>query len=341
MKSFLSALFIVFISVSFASAQQRPQYSQYSLNNMLVNPAVAGIENYTDVKLGLRKQWAGLEGAPETYYTSFNMPIGNEDRNRINSKSMIKGGTPKKAAPVNRNNKFHKKRPHHGVGGIVQVDKTGPLTNTGVNLNYAFHLPVTKKVVVALGSTAGINQFTLNRGLVTTMQSNDPALAGNNLSTTRLDLGFGAWVYGNRFFGGISAMQLLSNERGLLNKTTELQPAPLEDHFYLTGGYRFFVSRNLTLVPSVMIKTAQSGAVSPDLNVKAILANRVWTGASYRHQDSFTILAGINISPLLDLGYSYDAITSELRHASSGSHEVVIGIKLQNYGKAICPQWMW
>src|SRR5690606_14543455 len=151
----------------------------------------------------------------KSYYATFHTPIGNEDRNRINSKSMMKGGTPKKSSNINRNNKFHKKRPHHGVGAIVQVDKTGPLTNTGLNLNYAFHLPVSKKVIVSLGSTAGINQFSLNRGLVTTAQSNDPALAGNNLNSTRLDLGFGAWVYGTRFFGGISAMQILSNERGV------------------------------------------------------------------------------------------------------------------------------
>jgi hypothetical protein len=43
----------------------------HSIHNMFLiiiclNPAVTGIENYTDVKLGHRSQWTGLEGAPVT-----------------------------------------------------------------------------------------------------------------------------------------------------------------------------------------------------------------------------------------------------------------------------------
>ena len=45
-------------------AQQRPQYTQYILNNYILNPALSGIENYTDVKISGRDQWVGLGGAP-------------------------------------------------------------------------------------------------------------------------------------------------------------------------------------------------------------------------------------------------------------------------------------
>jgi len=31
-------------------AQQRPYYTQYILNDFIINPALAGIENYWDVK---------------------------------------------------------------------------------------------------------------------------------------------------------------------------------------------------------------------------------------------------------------------------------------------------
>ena len=36
------------------TAQQKPVYTQYILNNYIVNPAVTGIENYTDVKISYR-----------------------------------------------------------------------------------------------------------------------------------------------------------------------------------------------------------------------------------------------------------------------------------------------
>jgi hypothetical protein len=51
----LTALLCVIVLSTYA--QQKPQYTQYIFNNFLLNPAVAGIENYTDVKLGYRSQW--------------------------------------------------------------------------------------------------------------------------------------------------------------------------------------------------------------------------------------------------------------------------------------------
>lgn len=39
-----------------AAAQQRPYYTQYIMNNYIINPAVAGIENYWDVKASHRLQ---------------------------------------------------------------------------------------------------------------------------------------------------------------------------------------------------------------------------------------------------------------------------------------------
>ena len=49
MKKIFIAVLILF-TVCFASAQQKPQYTQYIFNYLLINPAVTGIENYTDAK---------------------------------------------------------------------------------------------------------------------------------------------------------------------------------------------------------------------------------------------------------------------------------------------------
>ena len=59
--------------------QQRPHYTQYILNNYILNPALSGIENYTDVKLSYRNQWVGFPGAPQTMYASVHGPIGKKD----------------------------------------------------------------------------------------------------------------------------------------------------------------------------------------------------------------------------------------------------------------------
>ena len=43
------------------AAQQKPGYTQYILNNYIINPAITGIENYTDVKMSYRNQWTGID----------------------------------------------------------------------------------------------------------------------------------------------------------------------------------------------------------------------------------------------------------------------------------------
>ena len=67
------------LAIAFAFAQQRPHYTQYILNNYILNPALSGIENYTDVKLSARDQWVGLNGAPQTFYFTIQGPIGKKD----------------------------------------------------------------------------------------------------------------------------------------------------------------------------------------------------------------------------------------------------------------------
>ena len=77
MKKFLH-LFVFVLGMQWGMAQQKPQYTQYVFNNLLLNPAVTGIENYTDVKLGYRSQWTGLQGAPVTSYLTIDAPIGDK-----------------------------------------------------------------------------------------------------------------------------------------------------------------------------------------------------------------------------------------------------------------------
>lgn len=67
MKKFRLFLFISIISPD-SAAQAKPSYSQYVLNNYILNPGVTGIENYIDVKVSTRNQWTGINGAPVTTY---------------------------------------------------------------------------------------------------------------------------------------------------------------------------------------------------------------------------------------------------------------------------------
>ena len=58
------------------NGQQKPHYTQYILNQYIINPAITGIENYADVKLSHRHQWVGMQDAPVTTYFTIHGALG-------------------------------------------------------------------------------------------------------------------------------------------------------------------------------------------------------------------------------------------------------------------------
>src|ERR1700712_4753945 len=124
MKRILYLLLVLISVIQSVSAQQKPQYTQYVFNNFLLNPALSGIENYTDVKAGYRSQWTGLEGAPVTSYLTINAPIG---RNFIDGDATAvpaEGGINPQSRLYTQN--YQAAEPHHGIGFMVVTDKAGP-----------------------------------------------------------------------------------------------------------------------------------------------------------------------------------------------------------------------
>lgn len=331
---------VLVLSATCLMAQQRAQYSQFALNNYLQNPAITGIEDYTDVRMGFRNQWVGVEGAPRTFYFSAHMPL-NKISVKTPSHVKMKNGKKLKTSGSDVNNKSHKIKPHHGLGVIAETDKSGAISRTAFNMSYAYHLPVSRYVRVAGGAAAGVLNYSINTLSLNMDNTSDPALANMALKNTQLDLSLGLWAYSTNFFGGVSTSQFVSKKKDFIRTLSTNQQGPLQTHVYISGGYRIEVSPKMALVPSFLTKIAKPSPVSTDINLKAIYDDRVFLGGSYRTQDAFTVLAGLNISPTISFGYAYDATTSKLNQFSQGSHEAVLNLKLMNSKKAICPNWLW
>lgn len=334
----LLALGFVLLMATQAMAQQKPQYTQYTLNNYLLNPAIAGIEDYADVKLGTRHQWSGLEGAPTSYYATFHMPIMKD----VNPIARLRPGDVPKELTTKKPSTYRRIRPHHGLGAIAMTTATGPLKRSSFNVSYAYHQPLTRTLRVAAGVAPGLMQYSLDPNAVRVINPNDPAIYDGRVNELKFDLNMGLWLYSYDFYLGLAGAQLVpgKRERQSMDLSTD-NSGRLQKHYFLTGGFRMDVTPDLALIPSVMVKMAQPSPVSVDATLKAIYSDRIWAAVSYRHNESVAAMAGINISYLLDLSYSYDASVSALGPANAGSHEVVLGFKLRNASRVLCPQWAW
>ncbi|MBK0379408.1 PorP/SprF family type IX secretion system membrane protein [Mucilaginibacter segetis] len=328
-------LTILLITSHLLYAQQKPQYTQYVFNNYLLNPAVTGIENYTDVKLGYRSQWTGLEGAPVTSYFSINAPLGKDFLQGDATAFPASGG-------VNPSSRLYTQyyraaEPHHGIGFTIVSDKAGPITQTNIDATYAYHLGITDRLNLAVGVSAGVSHINLNTSMITLEDPNDPTINNLNTSQWKPDLGVGVWAYSSNYYLGASVQQVLPQTLYLTTGNTANQSKTVP-HFFVTGGYKIYLSDDVTLLPSGLLKFIQPTPVTFDINMKLSFRDRFWFGGSYRKDDSYAVLAGFNLSSFINVGYSYDITTSALRTVSNGTHEIVLGILLNNRYKVTSPQ---
>jgi type IX secretion system PorP/SprF family membrane protein len=336
MKKLLCLLCILYTS-SRAVSQQRPQYTQYIFNNYILNPAISGIENYTDVKAGYRNQWQGLTDAPVTSYISLHAPIGKQFTQGSATSFPGEGNNPMSRSFVQT---YKASEPHHGIGLHLVSDKAGPFNRTDINLTYAYHLGLTENVNLAVGVAAGISSIGLDRSKIILEDPADQAISDNNERQIQPDLGAGIWLYGPRYFAGVSAQQLLGRQLDF-SDFEEYNEGKQVPHVFMTAGYKFYLSDDIAAIPSAMVKMVSPVPVSLDLNMKMAFKDKFWVGGSYRKDDSFAALAGLNVGHFFNLSYSYDFTTSNLRTVSNGTHEIVLGLLLNNRYKVTCPQRNW
>jgi hypothetical protein len=64
------------------------------------------------------------------------------------------------------------------------------------------------------------------------------------------------------------------------------------------------------------------------------MKKRFWVGASYRLQESVVALVGAYITPNIMLGYSYDWSTINLHNYETGSHEIMLSLRIPQPNKS-------
>jgi len=237
---------------------------------------------------------------------------------------------------------YTKAEPHGGIGLTILNDRAGPLNTFSANATYAYHLGISAKTSLSVGVSAGIKNTSLNADKLSFDVPVDPAVAGSGyLNRVSPDINAGIWLYSADYFAGLSFQNVIPSKLKFANDTVKLAGGKLIPHTFLTAGYKFFVTDDITFVPSVLVKYVTSTPVSFDINGKFQYRDFLWLGGSYRNQDGFAAMVGLNISNTLNVGYSYDITTSRLNTVSRGSHEIVVGFLLGNRYGDWCPRNLW
>jgi type IX secretion system PorP/SprF family membrane protein len=340
----MNKLFI--LSMSFCCAlncwaQQKPHYTQYVLNQYVINPALTGIENYVDIKISHRQQWTGINGAPVTTYASVQGPIGKNDYRTTATSFDVTGENPRGQRYWET---YTAAEPHHGLGVQVFNDVTGALRNTSIYGTYAYHIGLSPRTSIAAGFGIGASRYSLDASKLDFGPgfSSDPAIASSDvLRKTKADLTAGLYLYSADYFAGFSAQQVIPSKLDFSDNTLTASSGKTVPHLFATVGRRFLIGEDFNLVPSVLLKYVQPLPVQVETNFKLQYQNTLWLGASYRHKDGYAGIFGFNVFNAFNVSYAYDHTTSGLNTYSKGTHEILVGFIIGNKYSDSCPRNVW
>lgn len=326
-----------------AFSQAKPSYTQYILNSYILNPAVAGIENYTDIKLSYRNQWKGIPGAPVTAYFSIHGPIGKQDLRTTATSMPIHGVNPRGkdywkdySAPA----------PHHGIGMTILNDKAGYINRWSIYATYAYHMPLGNKASLAAGINLGVSSVNLDRSKIdfASLNPDDPAIgySSGELKKVKPEIGAGLWLYADKYFAGFSVLNIIPGKASFVkNDKFAVNYTP---NYFFTAGYRMLLNEDFNFLPSVMIQYWQPQLTGIHFNAKLQYTDLLWIGASYRYSNlvgGYSAMLGLNIANI-NVGYSYEvANNSRLRTYTGNTHEIIIGFLLGNKYGDTCPRNIW
>ena len=301
-KKYYICLFSLIAICGFS--QQLPQYTQYMLNEMAINPAVAGKDDYADVRSNNRYQWSGITDAPRTYMLTANGPIKGKNM---------------------------------GIGMNLYTDIVGPTRRTGLTFSYAYHLKLKKDMFLSFGLSAGILQWGIDGSKITLHDDGDQNLLTTYQTTYVPDFGAGIYFHKkDKFYLGLSLPQLYQAPIKLYDGAGK--NSKIVNHFNLNGAYKFDLGEGFKVEPSFLLKYEVPAPPKLDVGARVIYQEQIWIGTAFRYHDAVTALIGYFYKNYLMIGYSYDFTTTNIRKYSTGTHEIMLGIRFSRKQSATWEQ---
>lgn len=284
--TFLSIVASVFI-VSLTQAQDAPIFSQFTLNRFQFNPSYAAQNGYHELNIFYRKQWLGVENAPEA--GAFNIQ-----------------------APVGRN---------VSLGLTLVSNKTILLRTNSALATFAYRVRLGYYHHLNFGLAGGIamNNFDLEA----IGNTNDPALA-NVLQKSQYVAGqFGINYQFKNLNIGFALPNLFESKS---NSSQEFQDIKFNAFLAKFGSVSYdFVLGNYQVSPVVIYRGLDNQQTQWEGMVLATYKNFLWVGASYRDGYGITGLIGLRLKGILKVGYAYEYPTGDISSATNGSHEIYLG----------------
>ena len=321
-----------------AQAQFDFGYAQFQQNPLAVNPAFAGVEDFVDVKIGYKKQWVGLDTSPSHAFISSNMALKISENNDYKNRGVRLFEAEAYNELEKPDNFGYRKGNRHGVAVNLMENSDGGFQNFSAYVNYAYHLRITRQLIWSVGAAVGYeyNKFdpsgitVLNPATDLTYQN---YLKGENQKNS-VNVNLGTIIYHQKFYLGYAANNAVSMLLAGDNKDFNDQINQFTQNIVV--GYNYKYRYGVIITPGVLISITPDNPIQIIGSVRANWHDKFWGGLQYTYLGDAAISLGFYLTPNFGLNYAYSYPTTQLSRATSGSHEIVLALKLhnRNYSRA-------
>jgi len=317
---------IALILAGYWAIAQENDFTQYYLNLPSLNPGFTGMNEYMDVRSGVREGWNNFGINNSNIYLSAYTALGNANRSGRKNNS-FRTSNPAIFNELQSDKNFRRRM---GLGGMLTQRTVGPYKSITESVNFAYHLPMSSKLSVSLGTRVShMNQRIDFAGLTVRDDVNDvfynSLITANQGTQNTVTVDFGALLYSNRFYFGVSSNNLVAerlNGEFLFDLNDGMR-------YRIQTGAFFPLSSDLSLAPAVTAIYADGYDLRWSATMRMRYKELLFVGAGLEPDSKISILLGVSTT-YLSIGYSYDMYTSSLNNFNANTHEIVLGLTLFN-----------
>lgn len=209
-----------------------------------------------------------------------------------------------------------------GIGASITSDFFGNNYSLNAKLAYSYHVKTGQRSYFSFGINAGVLYKNYRASKIVVDDSDDPFIPIENVSDIKPDFDFGVVFNHPVFSMGLSATHLTS----FLYDKDDYYAPQLGFHGFME--VRAKCSENFVLIPNISALYVNN-LFQGEFNLTALIQKIWWIGASYRLNDAVVAMTGVQIKGFR-FGYSYDLPLGAVKGKSSGSHEIMLNIRIKS-----------
>lgn len=304
MKSFLYFPFLVCLLFLNGTAfgQSRKNISQFSHFQSYFNPGLTCYEG-SAFRGFVRNQWSGFEGAPKTYFFSTELDFG-EMAGETDPALMGKN-----ALSVN-----------------LLHDTYGAFRENELMVSYASRVRISENHSLRLGVGVNYLSVRLDGNAMTTEEQNDPTLGqyyGSFSDMQFLDANIGMALTHKQYYVSYAMHRINGGNASRGDNFMKGYPAEK----FIQAGFRESITPNFSIITNAFFRSRKDLPNIFEMNVKALLMDKVWVGAGHRIDYASNLQVGV-LAKKMRIGYLYEVPMGRNYLLPGSTHEFTVVLNL-------------